>query len=324
MDNSISPTELFNTVVSLSKQYGSPIVGRGARDIYYCPYCISKGEPSSKRTLYLYTDELDQPSNFHCFRCGTHINLRPGYSKDEVLKDRSYDTLSELLVKSLTKDKSPDIGLVDLTELSLAKDNPRIIEYLNNTRDGKYIDLLDELPIYSVTRLGRDGILFPLYLHGKTVGYQIRYLDDLPGKSRFYTSLGTKVPYRINLSDNVEEFTICEGIFSSLGSYKIGLPNPIAILGKDNIQMLGEMASRYPRINKIYLALDSHDLNLNLYDKISKSFKTTQFISVLFRDNLDPDGHYRKYGNKDVRYVNVLSKSLNNSLDKLVEASRSR
>lgn len=265
--------------------------------IYYCPYCVECGEPNSKPKFYFYSDT----QSGYCFRCQSSVTVVNNfdYSSSEKKKLESDNLVSILSApQNNTHLVYPSINL---DGLSLASEDPDVVQYLKDKRTIDYLPLLESLPAYVITKGYRKGILFPLYSSDKKViGYQIRYLHEIGDLPRFFTSIGNKVPFRLNPNPHVSEITLCEGIFSSFGCSLLNLPNPIALLGKSTCESTRFFLKEY-KPSVIYLAFDSYRINLDLYQELKNVFRNTKFISCTFSNDADPDLAYRTYNKVNMK-----------------------
>lgn len=249
--------------------------------IYNCPYCIMCGEPNSKPKFYYYPDTRSG----YCFRCGSRMVVESIFTRDSNIYEEVQTTSAP---REIDLSKLP---VVNLEGLKLFHEDKEVLKYVKKERCKDYVKTLKSLPAYSINRYGNLGILFPLNYRGSTRGYQIRYLKPDENGTRFYTSKGDKIPFRFDDKFHHKEITLCEGIFSALGCKHLGLPNPIATLGKDLCSSVLQVLSEYSPA-MIYLAFDSLEINYKVYTQLREIFRC-EFMSIAFHKGDDPDTAFR-------------------------------
>ncbi|HEG8105028.1 TPA: hypothetical protein SFZ31_000457 [Campylobacter jejuni] len=250
--------------------------------IYNCPYCVRCGEPTSKPKFYYYPDTRSG----YCFRCGSRMMVESIFTRNNNI----YQTDNETEFKVEKHDLSR-LPVISLEGLKLFHEDKQVLKYVKKERCKEYVKTLKSLPAYSISRYGNLGILFPLRYGGKIRGYQIRYLKPDENGVRFYTSRGEKIPFRFDESLYHKEITLCEGVFSALGCKHLGLPNPIATLGKDLSSSVLQVLSEYSPA-MIYLAFDSLEINYKVYRTLRDMFRC-RFTSIAFHNGDDPDSAFR-------------------------------
>lgn len=280
-----------------------------------CPFCLKYGENIMKPKLYYYKNT----GSGYCFRCKTYMMTDKSNELDllnpvEINTDLENDIINK-----------PEWNKVIISDLVDFHNDPVAINYINNKRSPNYIELMKYLKVKSFHKTENfqiyHGILFPFFYNGECISYQIRFIDDY--KLRYRTKSHTKIPYKIIDSENCEYITLTEGIFDALGAYNLGLPSPIALLGKDVPNSVLWFLLQYKNLKGIYIALDEVKLSLEVAKELQKHFPDVE-INILKFTNKDPDETYCKGGMisdmfkytknyyKEYKFENNITKALNN------------
>lgn len=251
------------------------------KDTYYvckCPFCEEHGEPDSKSTLYMYKESMTG----WCWRCLSYVVdkiLVGNLSLKNKLRNDSIQKMNEI--------KLPTLMEVDISHLKHVTSKP-YIDYFINKRSYKYLLHNREFDFREISFRGRKGIIIPFYYDGLIIDYQIRYLED--GKMKYYTSENDKIPYfPLGFDSKVryKSITLVEGAFDATSAHILGLPNPMAVLGKSITEIIKKLLEMInPEI--IYLAFDEWKINNDIANQLKK-FLTSRLILVGNNTHYDID-----------------------------------
>ena len=252
-----------------------------------CPFCLKYGEPNMKPKLWIYKNT----NTGYCFRCKTRVtsNLPLNIDLSEDLSE-TINLESEII--------EPEYNIVNLEGLYSYQFESNLVNYINTKRTVSYHDLLKYKNVMSYKYVGKDsqvipGLFFPFYYNGNCIYYQIRFTEEY--HLRYLTKHGDKIPYKLIDSEDEEYITICEGVFDVLGAYALGLPAPVAVLGKTVSNSVLWFLLQYKNLKGIYFALDEIKDNFTLVRELRKYFPTVKMNIVKF-SNKDADETFCKGG----------------------------
>ncbi len=189
--------------------------------IYNCPWCEERYGPRPDKKYHKLYFNPEMGVGF-CFRCGTSISVeKSGLSLADTnivlpslsLKGRDSNPphkdsfISDLFLSlPITKGK-------EMAHYYLMQRSPYLYEVF-----GKY-----KVPYYQAYYGdGLYGVVFPFYVEGKIVSYQVRYfrLDGRAVPYRYDTRQGPKYPYSPHGLGNitpVDSISLVEGVFGTFG-----------------------------------------------------------------------------------------------------------
>lgn len=254
----------------------------------FCPFCLKHGEPNMKPKLYYYKET----GTGYCFRCQTFIYTKDSQEQQLVSELRPLVEIPEddIIVK-------PEWNEINLTGLKLYTHNDRLVKYIDDKRTYKYHELLiyKQVMEYNYIINGNTylGLFFPFYYNGKPIYYQIRFLDH--PYLRYKTKKYDKILYKLIDSEEGNSITLCEGVFDVLGSYMLGLPEPVAVLGKVLSTSIIWFIQQYKNLKYVYIALDEYKDCVEMAKQLLKYVQNITIYLVIFQYK-DADETYCKSG----------------------------
>lgn len=291
---------LFN--VSLYKKKGETLT----HDIYYCPFCLEKrGKKDTKGKFYF--DRIKKIG--YCFLCESVgvLNI-----ENKNLSEYKLELVISSIINKFNNSFKNDEITFQIMQIDKIFDNldKNSKEYLIS-RLSLYEELFDILPMFSCS----EGVIFPIYYNNECISYIIRYFNNC--KMKYYIGTSTKFIYSPNNifvnKNKVEEITIVEGVFDSIGAILNGYKNPIAILGKTVTEyQINFIRKLCPNIINIYL--DKYELSNNLKLKIKNKFPFISKINIIKSFGDDPEEIYIKYLNNSKIDINTKLTNFNNGL----------
>lgn len=291
------------------------------KDCLLCPFCESHGEPSRKPTLYIYKDSMTG----YCFRCKSFIYTSKTEYEHSLTNEIDKEFNNNL--KCITSTNEVEYDSIHLDGLDPYESDEELVDYIKTQRSPSYHQLLVDLNCRSFSKkinqyYTNKGILFPFYIDGKVVSYQIRFIN-VEKRFRYYTKPGTKIPFRIEDNFNQDSITICEGVFDCLGYKCLGFPNPVAILASTINDSVGKILKNYSQVKNVFIGLDDLKLCYDLLPLVNGIFPLAQKFIIKLPDGLDPDETFikeSKTGTNRVQLINCREKldwQFDNALKKI-------
>jgi len=152
---------------------------------------------------------------------------------------------------------------------------------------------VDSLPQFGLTH---DRIIIPIYMYGRLVGWQARYIGEPPELRipKYYTMPGLKkrgVLYNFDIAKNYPFVVVCEGVTDV---WRVG-PRGVALLGKNLSTVQKQLLAAHWGGGAVIVMLDGDatDEAQGLYDALAGLVRHRIMVSL--PDGKDPGDFPRDY-----------------------------